>query len=271
MGTCLSRPGPGLVPLDIRDVRGVREEFYRWRPAWVIHTAAKAGVDDCEIDREGAYELNVTGTRNVAMATGEVGAKLAFISTDYVFDGNSGPYSEDDRPSPINYYGWTKLRGEEVVAKSSTDSLILRTSWVYSCEKERVNFVSGLIESNRQGRAFMAPHDQYGTPISSHNLAEAGLDLIQGEARGVYHLAGTRFIDRYSFSLLAADLLGLNRDLISSVPSGKLRQAAPRPRRAGLKVEKALGRLKVKLASPEEGLKILRERLNERADNQRAQ
>ncbi|MCJ7443012.1 MAG: SDR family oxidoreductase, partial [Methanotrichaceae archaeon] len=117
--------------LDITNLSEVLSLFKKLKPHMVIHTASETNVDKCETQKEQAWRINVEGTRNIAFACSKVGAKLVYISTDYVFDGEKGLYKEEDKPNPISHYGITKLEGENQVIQNCNDHIILRTSVIY--------------------------------------------------------------------------------------------------------------------------------------------
>ncbi len=122
-GTYLTKKQPGMLMLDITNKQMAKSIVAETSPDCIVQTAALANVDYCEDHRKQAHAVNVQGTQNVAEAAKEAGCKMVYISTDYVFDGGSGPYAEDDPPNPINYYGLTKLEGEKLV-KTTEDFLI---------------------------------------------------------------------------------------------------------------------------------------------------
>lgn len=261
-GSYRTRARPGLLFLDIEDREAAGEAFQRLKPEVVIHCACNAYVDYCQEHQEEAYRANVLGTENVTLACARVGARLVFLSTDYIFDGRSGPYSEDAPPHPISYYGWTKLKGEEIVAKNEAGFLIFRTAWVYGQDRDEKNFVQRLIQNNQKRVETQVPSDQFNSPTLVNNLVEAAIELISAGKSGIYHLAGSQVLDRYSFSLLAADIFGLDKSLILPKRTSELNQPAPRPLKGGLDIFKAKRELKTKLMSPEEGLKAFKAELD---------
>jgi dTDP-4-dehydrorhamnose reductase len=226
-------------------------------PDTVFLAASVTNVDYCEVNPGLAYAVNVIGTRHVVGAANQVGAKLVFFSSDYIFDGNSGPYAEDAPPCPISEYGRQKLIGEHLVALNVDDYLIVRTTVVYSWEPQAKNFVQRLIGTLRQGKQVTAPGDQIGTPTYAPNLAEAVLELSGQPVRGVINIAGPTLASRYAFAHCAATVFGLDQTLIQNVPTSLLKQAAARPLNAGLKADKAKQLLRTKLIGCEDGLRIM--------------
>lgn len=251
----------GLKYLDITDRKSVEALIKEIKPAVIILTAALTYVEYCEDHPKEAFEINVLGTTNVALMAKEINAKLVFFSTEYVFDGKAGPYSEEDQPNPISYYGKTKLEGEKVIRDNLGDYLIIRTTVVYGYEKDGKNFIMQLIQKNKAGLIMNVPVDQYGSPTFRDNLVEATIELIQKDKRGIYNVVGCEVINRFDFSILSAEILGLDKNLIIPKTTIELGQKAPRPLKAGLKIDKIRQEIDIKLLSPKEGLEILKTQL----------
>ena len=175
--------------LDVTDPRRVRAVLGELRPDVIIHGAAYTQVDAAESDPEGAWAVNVEGTRAVAEAAKEAGALLVYVSTDYVFSGDRAePYPEDHPPDPISFYGATKLEGEQAAAALDRH-LIVRTSWVFG---EGRNFVRAVLHAAAAGSGEDLPvvDDQRGRPTYAVDLAAGILALVEREAEGTYHLQG---------------------------------------------------------------------------------
>jgi len=250
---------PDSVRMDIVDGKEVARVLSLVRPEFVVHAAAETNVDKCETDRELAWSVNAEGTRNIAEACGKVGARLVYISTDYVFDGEKGFYSEEDETKPVNYYGVTKLKGEEFVKKLCEDFVIVRTSVLYGRHPSRVNFATWVINSLRDGKRISVVEDHYNSPTLADDLAEAILRIARKDAAGVYHIAGSERISRYDFAMKVAEIFGLNRSLITPVKMKDLKAwVAKRPRDSSLSVHKARHELKVSLLDIREGLRQMR-------------
>jgi dTDP-4-dehydrorhamnose reductase len=152
----------GYISLDITRKTDVDFIFKKIAPDIVIHTAAYSNVEKCEIHRETAFKINVKGTKNIAIASENIGAKIVYISTDYVFDGKKGCYTEIDATNPINYYGVTKYEGEEIIKKICSDFIIARTAVVYGYNKG--NFATWIIERLKKGDEINIVIDQYISP-----------------------------------------------------------------------------------------------------------
>jgi dTDP-4-dehydrorhamnose reductase len=235
------------------------------KPDVVIDTAALHNVDYCETHRDEAWRVNVEGTRNIVEACKETGAKMIFISTDYVFDGKKGSYSENDAPNPLNYYAKTKLEAEKTIEEADIDYAIARPSVIYgwnpselaglqSSSGKSVNFVIWTLNKLRREEEIKIVTDQYSSPTLADNLAEALLALSKSRRQGVYHTAGKTCINRFDFAKKIAEIFNLNGSLIKPVTSDAFKQVAERPKRCCLDVSKAERELKVKFLTVEEGL-----------------
>ena len=171
--------------LDITDA-GMTERFFReHKPQAVIHCAAYTNVDGAETDEDGAFRVNVIGSRNIAAACLENQARMVYISTDYVFDGlNNQPYREFDTCKPQSVYGRTKLQGEETVRQILGRHYILRTAWLYG---DGNNFVRTMLRLAEQNTQLRVVNDQVGTPTSTVDLTQVILKLLATDCYGTYH------------------------------------------------------------------------------------
>lgn len=186
-------PGHGVSreDFDISDADAVAKSIQAFAPDVVVHAAANAIVDDCEADPPGAFRVNLGGTRNVAAACREVGARLIYISSDYVFDGAATPaggYRETDVPNPLSVYGVTKLAGERISAAVG-DHLSVRTSWLFGGEDEATDHVLGLVRRVRRGERVRLIDDQFSAPTYTVDLAEALVFLLDRGTTGTIHVA----------------------------------------------------------------------------------
>jgi dTDP-4-dehydrorhamnose reductase len=255
VGTYHRHAQPGLLQLDIRDAASVNRFVRSVRPG-VVHLAAAVGSADlCEVDTAAAAAVNVEGVRNVARAAGSAGAHLVFFSSDYVFDGTAGPYSEDDPVAPICRYGELKVEAEQIVLDAG--GLVVRTTVVYGWEEQGKNFVCRLLRTLAAGELLDAPVDQLGSPTYAPNLAEVTLELAARGERGVLHVVGPHRIDRYGFACAAARAFGLDESLIVPVETRMLEQIAPRPLGAGMRPDRAQALLQTRLIGYREGLALM--------------
>lgn len=257
--TFRDRPRPGALPLDVADAAAIRLIFERVRPDTVYLTAAYTHVDGCEQDPEKSVRINALGPKLVAEECAKRQAKLVFFSSDYVFDGKDGPYSEADRPNPLNVYGKSKLQAERVVAELAPGAVILRTSGVYSYDPDSANAVMQVWKNLRAGSSLKVPKDQYLTPTFAPDLAAAAFTLADKDKSGLFHAAGPDYVNRAEFALRIAKTLGLPETLIVPVATADLRQKAARPMKGGLLSDKLLRVLPFQFRTIAEGLAVFKE------------
>jgi len=237
---------PNSVRMDIVDRDRVFEVLREVSPDVVVHAAAETNVDKCETDRESAWMLNAAGTKNVAEACAKIGAKLIYVSTDYVFDGAKGLYVEEDEANPVNYYGLTKLRGEQFVKDLCEDFVIARTSVLYGWHRKKLNFATWVVDSIRNGKRISVVEDHYNSPTLADDLAEMILGIAKADATGVFHTSGSERIGRYKFALKIAEAFNLDRRLITPVKMKDVKVwVARRPVDSSLCVEKARSELEL--------------------------
>ena len=257
LGTYHSNPVPDMHRLDSRSRTEVQSLIARARPAVVYLPAAVSNVDYCELHPEEVYLTNVVGVRNVVQSVNDIEAKLVYFSSDYIFDGKTGPYREEDAANPICEYGQQKLIAEHYTALHAHDYLIVRTTVVYGWERQGKNFVYRLLNTLKAGRILRVPVDQVGSPTYAPNLAQAVVELALSDTKGVYHVVGPERVNRYEFACEAASVFGLDRSLIQPVATSELEQVALRPLNAGMVVEKAAAQLTVPLMSYRDGLRAM--------------
>lgn len=225
--------------VDITDAGAVHDLLATWRPEAVIHTAAFTAVDACETQRELSWRVNVDGTAHVAEACSRFGARMVHISTEYVFDGLDGPYREQDTPNPLSYYGRTKLESEREVQRRCGDWAIARTTVLFGhAPNVRPGFIAWLVDKLEHREQVRIVDDQVGSPTLADNLAQMVVALLDSGRQDIYNTVGDCIIDRHAFSVLAANLFGLNPALIRRIKTHELNQPAPRPLRAGLVMER---------------------------------
>lgn len=248
------------LPLDITSRNETFSCFRQYNPQLVIHTAAMTAVDLCEIKKNQCWEVNVIGTENVVLAAERVGAKIVFISTDYIFDGKKGPYTEEDLPNPINYYGKSKLAAENIIRGSLISWVILRTIVLYGHGiKVNASFVSWLLNQLRNGNNVNIVNDQWGNTTLVDILAAAIISSIDHNAKGIYNIGGIDFMNRYEMALHVAEKFNLNPELISPIKTSELLQPASRPLKSGLFVEKAAKDLELEFPDIIQSLSIYKE------------
>jgi len=248
-----------LTFLELQDVEAVRSLLQISQPQIVFLPAYLSNVDYCELHIDETYKINVVGSLNVANAAKDIGAKLVFYSSDYVFDGENGPYSEQDIPNPICVYGQQKLEIEQKITSLSNNHLILRITIVYGWESQGKNFVSRLIKTLDANQTIRVPQDQIGSPTLVNDIAEASCRLVEANATGLFHVTGPDCIDRYHFALEAARVFNLPKDNIISVLTSEFGQAALRPLKAGMKSDRLSKTLNWQMKGAFEGLTFLKD------------
>jgi dTDP-4-dehydrorhamnose reductase len=250
------------IRCDITDKNRIENVLGNTKPDFVFHTAAFTDVDGCETQKNKAWAVNVLGTESVASACRRFGIRLIHMSTDYVFDGNSGPYGETDIPNPINYYGKTKLESEKIVQSLLHDAVIARTMVLYGFALfVRNNFVTWLVHKLKRREPVRIVDDQYGNTTLADDLAQALLLLYEKNAKGIYHTSGEEWLNRYEFALKIAEAFDLDQSLISPTTSDAYKQPAPRPLRSGLKTDKMRAEFGFVFSSTSEGLRQVRDQM----------
>lgn len=225
-------------PVELTDPQAVLALLEKVRPDWVIHTAALTDVDRCETDRPLALQINLDIVRHLASACRQLNLGLVQLSTDYVFDGHNGPYSEQDPTNPLSYYGAIKLQSEGVVLQEGLKGLVLRTLWLYGYLPEtRRNLVTWPLEALARGDQLKMVDDQWGNPTHVHDLAQVLVELCRRQVQGLFHLGGATYLTRYQLTQELARFFGLNPGLVHPISTADAAQKAPRPLRSGLRTQ----------------------------------
>lgn len=218
--------------LDITGLEQVRKVFQEIQPSVVCHTAAYTAVDKAESDRDNAFLVNAIGTRNVAIAAEEIGAKLVYVSTDYVFNGEKdGTYSEFDKPSPLGVYGQSKYAGEQFVHDFHSRFFITRTSWVYG--QYGNNFVKTMLKLAESHDRIKVVNDQRGCPTYTKDLAEKIIELFQTDNFGTYHISNSGSCTWYEFAKAIFEIKGIDIQ-VDPCTSEEFPRQAKRPKNSVL-------------------------------------
>jgi dTDP-4-dehydrorhamnose reductase len=245
--------------LDISDLAQVETVMNHYRPDVVINTAAMTMVDDCETKQDECWKANVKSVDNLITACEKIGARLIHVSTDFIFDGDTGPLDENAQPNPVNFYGKSKLAAEELLKKSKISWAILRTVLVYGITHDlsRSNIVLWVKESLEAGKTIKVVNDQWRTPTLAEDLAMGCYLAAKKNAEGVYNISGKDFMSPYDIAIATADFFKLNKSLITPTDSNQFKQPARRPLKTGFIIDKARTELGYEPRSFAEGLKIL--------------
>jgi dTDP-4-dehydrorhamnose reductase len=248
--------------LDLTNRSDVKSIIRSYRPEFILNAAAFTNVDECENQREYAWRLNVDAVKNLIIGARVIDSKIIHLSTDYVFDGKNGPYREEDIPSPISYYGRTKLASENALATSGVNFCLIRSMILYGMGKLiRPNFVLWMINNLQRNQSIKIVDDQFGNPTLVDDLAYGILKIISGNRSGIYNMCGSETLSRYDFAKKVAEVFELNPILIKPVTTADLSQSAPRPLKSGLICFKAESEMGIKFLNTEQGLNVLRRQI----------
>jgi CDP-6-deoxy-D-xylo-4-hexulose-3-dehydrase len=239
VATHCSYPTPSTVSYDCANPTSTDFDVHSFGPNVIVHCAALTNVDECEKSPEASKIQNVTATQNVAALAKACGAQLVYMSTDYVFDGAAGPYSEDAVPSPRSVYGQHKLDSEAIALAAST-SIVLRITNVYGEEPRGKNFVARIAANaqksvNGEPMTLKLPSDQIATPVEAADVAAVALMLVtDGNKSGVYHVGGSEYVSRVQLAAMILSHVPGHNATIAPTPTSALNQAALRPLKGGL-------------------------------------
>jgi dTDP-4-dehydrorhamnose reductase len=243
---------------DVRDELRVKRLMERLRPDVIIHCAGLINVDAAEEDFMATRDVNALGTWYLAKhAPAE--AKFIYISTDAVFGGRRGNYTETDLPSPLNAYAKTKLEGEWFVQQERENHLILRTNFFGRHHTSKTSFAEWIVGSLAEDNALRMVTDWYFTPAYVDDLVDAIRGLIAADATGIYNVAGGERCSKYEFGVEVARVFGFNESLVTPVHFDQLILRAPRPQDMTLDCSKVAGVLGHPMPSYKDGLRRFHE------------
>lgn len=250
--------------MDVCDYADLERVITKHKPNAVIHTAAMTNVDQCETEKEACVQLNVTSVEHLIKLAEIHGFYLVHLSTDFVFDGESGPYQENDKPNPISYYGQSKLDAENLLLQSNIRYSILRTIIVYgvAADMSRTNIVLWAKGALEKGLQIKVVNDQFRMPTLAEDLAKACILAIEKQAQGIYHISGKDYMSVIEMVRRIAKFFNLNDSIIEETDSSTLNQAAKRPPRTGFILDKAIHELGYAPLSFEEGLAVVEKQLS---------
>ncbi|MGD8781417.1 MAG: dTDP-4-dehydrorhamnose reductase [Ignavibacteria bacterium] len=226
--------------VDLSDKKAIKSLINQFYPDVIINAAAYTAVDKSEEERELAWAINADAPGKISKYANAIDAKLVHISTDYVFDGNNGPFDEKEMPNPINYYGRSKLAGENAIKANLCKHAILRTNVLYGPAKYgRMDFVKWVVNSVRSEKTIKIVNDQINNPTYIDDLVQGILKVIEFEKEGIYNIGGSEFLNRFEFTLRIADFFKLDKSKIEPITTKELNQPAKRPLKSGLITLKA--------------------------------
>ena len=262
-----SKSGYQYFDLDICDPDQTAALIAKLRPEVIIHTAAMTNVDACENDQAACTQLNVHAVQNISSLCKQYDIHLIHLSTDFIFDGENGPYAEDAKPNPLSFYGQSKLNAEQIIQASGCRAAILRTIIVYGIvnDMSRSNIVLWAKGALEKGESISVVNDQWRMPTLAEDLAACCLLAAQKEAQGVYNASGKDMMNMVELVEKVADFWKLDKNLIKPITSASLNQKAKRPPKTGFILDKSIRELGYQPHSFIEGLSILDKQLKSTA------
>ncbi len=246
--------------VDITDKSKVTKVLETVKPNFIIHGAAMTNVDVCEVEQKKCNAVNTEATSYFVDFCKKNTCHFIFISTDFIFDGKQGFYSETDKENPVNYYGLSKLKAENYAQKNLVNFTILRTILVFGKPKNstKSNIVLWIKDSLENNKKITIITDQYRMPTYSKSLAEACLLSAKKRTKGIFHISSNELLSIYEIALQIAKTFKLNSDLILPITTQKLNQKAKRPKKTGFNLEKSIAVLGFKPKSFKEELQLFK-------------
>ncbi|MDF1612657.1 dTDP-4-dehydrorhamnose reductase [Stygiobacter electus] len=265
---CTSAETKSFIPdieyqqLDITQKNEVKNIITKFFPDFIINAAAYTNVDKAETERELCWKINVNGVDNIAFYSWTIDSHLIHISSDYIFDGKNGPYTEIDLPNPISYYGRTKLASENSIKASGTRFTIIRSNVLYGPSKYgRPDFVKWVYNSLKNSQKIKIVTDQINNPTYIDDLVNGISNVIKNKKEGIYNIGGKELLSRFEFTKIIAKMFNLNTELIIPILTEELNQPAKRPLKSGLINLKAETELNYKPKSIIETLELMKKEL----------
>lgn len=259
--------GPNIhyQSLDILDTTEVHRIFKKDKPVAVINTAAMTQADHCEQNKELAYQVNVGAVKNMAEYCNYHGIHFIQLSTDFVFDGTSGPYDEEDIPNPVNYYGETKYLAEQTVLNMDCPATVIRTILVYGFtpNMSRSNFFLWVVKNLEKKNPLQIVTDQIRNPTLVEDLVMGCMKVLRKKKYGIYHIGGRNTLSPYQFACRISDFYGFDTSLITPVSADNFEEIARRPLLTGLKIKKAVNELNYQPHSFKKSMTIVSKQLSE--------
>jgi dTDP-4-dehydrorhamnose reductase len=250
--------------LDLTNEKDVYQVINKHKPDCIIHTAAMTNVDECELKPDDCKLNNITATANIVNSCKDFTPHVIYISTDFVFDGTAGPYSEDDATNPLSIYANSKLEAEKIVENSGLPFSILRTMIVYGItdDVQRSNIILWTKKSLEEGKDIRVINDQFRGPTLAEDLASACYEAAIRKATGIFHVSGREVISIIDIANKVADYFGLDKKYIHPVSTAELNQPAKRPLKTGFIISKAERELGFNPHSIEEGIEIVNKQIS---------
>ncbi|MGC4099759.1 SDR family oxidoreductase [Ferruginibacter sp.] len=243
--------------MDFTDAAAVQEIFGRYQPDAVLHAGAISKPDECEQNRALADKVNIEGTAIMLQTAAQYHCSFLFMSTDFVFDGEKGMYTETDAVNAVNYYGETKIKAEQLVMQYPYNWSIVRTVLVYGKPYNKRNNILTIVRDKlEKGEPYEVFNDQVRTPTYAGDLAKGVAAIIEQERQGIYNICGEEIYTPYEMAIATGAFLQLDTSLIKKISAKDFVQPARRPPRTGLNISKAKRDLGYQSLSFKEGLKL---------------
>ena len=227
--------------LDITNETEVNQTIKQFSPHVIINCAAMTNVDACELNQKQCWDVNVNGVKHLANAVAKLGTHFIHLSTDFVFDGEDGPYNENDIPNPLHYYAKSKLESEKIVIRNCVNWSIARTIIIYGItdNMSRSNLVLWAKGEIEKGNTINVVNDQFRSPTLAEDLAKGCISIMDKNAFGLFHLSGPKTYSILEMVYMVSDFYKLDKSLINPVSSKSLNQPAKRPLVTGFDIRKA--------------------------------
>jgi len=248
--------GKNRIFMDITDKKFF-EYLEKFNPQIIIFPAFNPNVDFCETNKKETELVNIKPMPKVIEFCRKRKTKLVYYSTDYIFDGENGPYKEEAKANPLCVYGHQKLKVESMIKAELNNFIIARVTWVYGWELLGKNFVSRLVKSLNEGKEVQIPNDQFSNPTYAGNIATLTFDLLDIDYSGIINVSDCEIMSRYDFARAVAKFHKCNLDLLNPIETKSLNQSAKRPLKGGFVLDKIETLLEVKMKSLSESLKLM--------------
>lgn len=251
--------------IDITDKIKVNDFVKKINPKVIVHAASLGNVDYCEEHSKEAEKVNVVGTKNIIDAAKTVNAKIIFLSSNAIFDGNNPPYDEKAETNPVDVYGKTKVEGENLVKKSGLNFVILRLITMYGWPQSggRSNPVTWVIDNLKKRKKINVVNDIYNNHLWAGQAAQAVWEVIKRDIKkDIFNIAGGDCINRYELAVKVAETFRLDPSLITSVDSSFFKSIAKRPKNTCFNTQKMENQLGIQPLSIDEGLRLMKQEAN---------
>ena len=242
-----SKPEHGnIIKMDLLNNEMISNVMSEKKPDVVIHLGAMTAVDLCDAQQDNALKINSQATEILAKECSKINSFMVYVSTDYVFDGNTGMYEENDTANPLGFYGKSKLLGEKSIQNFSSNWCIARTSTPFGLHPTKKSFPIWVIENLQKQKQIDVLTDQFTSPTYVPSLSRMLIEISERHLTGIIHVAGASKISRYEMASLVSDKLGLDGKLLREISINDIKWEAQRPKDSSLNVSKAISTLNQK-------------------------